>query len=261
MMQKREQVEPVILHVPPGSPGWMFAAADTLLALHIGGGAVGVVSGGTTLVARKGGRLHRVAGTVFLAAMLVMAGIGAAVAPFLPDRPSALAGVLTLYLVLTGWMTMKQKPGKTGALEIGGLLIALSVAAAGMILIRLAANSPTHRLDGEPAMALYLFVIVGMIAAAGDARVLLRGGIAGAQRLARHLWRMCFALFVAAASFFLGQTKILPALMRGSPLLFVPAFAPLGVMAFWLIRVRLAKGLRGFASARPSGIDNRLEAA
>jgi len=33
----------------------MFAAADSLLVLHIGGGMVGLVSGGMALVARKGG--------------------------------------------------------------------------------------------------------------------------------------------------------------------------------------------------------------
>ena len=31
-----------------------------------------------------------------------------------------------------------------------------------------------------------------------------------AQRIARHLWRMCFAFFIATGSFFLGQQDILP---------------------------------------------------
>jgi hypothetical protein len=69
--------------------------------------------------------------------------------------------------------------------------------------------------------------------------MILRGGISGSARIARHLWRMSAALTIASGSFFLGQQRIMPAYMRGSPWLFVPVFAPLLLMVFWLIRVRL----------------------
>ncbi|HEX8622912.1 MAG TPA: hypothetical protein VF718_13175, partial [Allosphingosinicella sp.] len=42
-------------------------------------------------------------------------------------------------------------------------------------------------------------------------------------------------------SFFLGQQDVLPEAVRGSPILFLLAFAPFGVMAFWLARLRFAK--------------------
>ena len=56
---------------------------------------------------------------------------------------------------------------------------------------------------------------VAVLAAAGDVRMLVRGGVFGAQRVARHLWRMCFGLFIATGSFlgtatstrFPGRTK------------------------------------------------------
>jgi hypothetical protein len=50
---------------------------------------------------------------------------------------------------------------------------------------------------------------------------------------------MCFAFFIATGSFFLGQQKVMPKIVHGSPVLFVLAFAPFAVMLFWLIRVRL----------------------
>jgi len=31
-----------------------------------------------------------------------------------------------------------------------------------------------------------------LLAAAGDIRMLVRGGVFGAKRIVRHLWRMCF---------------------------------------------------------------------
>ena len=41
-----------------------------------------------------------------------------------------------------------------------------------------------------------------------------------------------------------GGLVALPATVRGSPGLFVLAFAPFGVMAFWLVRVRLGRRWR-----------------
>ena len=42
----------------------------------------------------------------------------------------------------------------------------------------------------------------------------------------------------ASASFFLGQQKVMPLWMHGSPVLTVLGTAPLGFLIFWLIRVR-----------------------
>jgi hypothetical protein len=79
------------------------------------------------------------------------------------------------------------------------------------------------------------------MAAAFDLKVILSGGIAGVPRLARHLWRMCVGLFVAAGSFFFGQQQVMPELVQGSPLLAVPPFAVLGLMVFWLLKLRFAR--------------------
>lgn len=71
--------------------------------------------------------------------------------------------------------------------------------------------------------------------------MILRGGISGAPRIARHLWRMCLALFIATGSFFFGQQKVMPEFVRGTPILLALAIAPLVLMIFWLIRVRFSK--------------------
>jgi hypothetical protein len=44
---------------------------------------------------------------------------------------------------------------------------------------------------------------------------------------------MCFAFFVATGSFFMGQQDVLPQVVRGSPVLFVLALAPIALMLFW----------------------------
>ena len=78
---------------------------------------------------------------------------------------------------------------------------------------------------------------VAVLAAAGDIRMLARGGVFGAKRVVRHLWRMCFSFFIATGSFFLGQQQVFPAAWRGSVVLFVPALLPLVLLIFWLFRV------------------------
>jgi hypothetical protein len=87
----------------------------------------------------------------------------------------------------------------------------------------------------------FVFASFAAFGAALDLRMILRGGISGAPRIARHLWRMCFALFFATSFFFIGQQKVMPASVRGSPWLFIPALAPLALMVFWLVRVRFTR--------------------
>jgi hypothetical protein len=84
---------------------------------------------------------------------------------------------------------------------------------------------------------------VCLLAGLLDLNAILRSPLSGKQRIARHLWRMCVAFFIATGSFFLGQQDALPQAVRGSPLLFVPAFAPILVMLFWLVRIRFAKAI------------------
>jgi hypothetical protein len=52
-----------------------------------------------------------------------------------------------------------------------------------------------------------LMASITLLAAAGDLRMLVRGGLFGAKRIARHLWRMCFGLFIASGSFFFGPSN------------------------------------------------------
>jgi len=93
-----------------------------------------------------------------------------------------------------------------------------------------------------------------LLAAAGDVRMLLRGGVLGTQRIVRHLWRMSFGLFIATGSFFLGQAvKVFPFLANQTNLLIIPAVLPLLLLVFWLFRVRFTpayKSMPGVSDVR-----------
>ena len=61
------------------------------------------------------------------------------------------------------------------------------------------------------------------------------------QRLARHLWRMCFALFIAAGSFFSIRArvaKVLPEPFLAAPMRMLPILFVFVAMFYWLWRLR-----------------------
>jgi hypothetical protein len=241
------------LQAPPGSPWWLQIGAAALLLVHIAGGSLALVAGGAALALRKGSRRHALAGTLFVGAMLAMAAIGATVSPLLvtargdPRWFDSLAGCFTLYLVATGWATVRRKAGTTGRFEIAAALYACVAAATAVGLAVEAAGRPTGTLAGYGPEGYGIFAALFALAAGLDLSVILRGGVIGVPRLARHLWRMCAGLFIAAGSFFFGQQQVMPEWVQGSSWLAVPPFAVLGLMLFWLVKLRLPRQLNRFA--------------
>jgi hypothetical protein len=72
----------------------------------------------------------------------------------------------------------------------------------------------------------------------GELHVLVIKRLSNVSRIARHLWRMCFSLFIASGSFFLGQPQVFPEPLRESLFLYGAALAPLPIMLFWLGKIR-----------------------
>ena len=237
------------IHVPSGSPWWVYAAADTALALHVGGGMTGLVAGTAAAIAPKGGRFHAVAGQVFVAAMLIMAGVGALVAPLLPQRLNIAAGVFTLYLVLSAWMTVRHKPGDAGRIEAATMLVGTAALAVCLRLICVGNESADGTVDGQDYHPAFVFAFLATLGVLLDLRMLRGGGVSGAPRVARHLWRMCLALFIASGSFFLGQPQLFPIWALHSNALFAPALAPLVLLVVWMVRVRAGRRWRSVVAS------------
>jgi hypothetical protein len=188
---------------------------------------------------RKGARLHRLFGTIFFLSILTMSLMGAYLAVLIPQRATAVVGLFTFYFVATAWMTVKRRAGTTGAFEVAACMFAFGAAALLLVWGIMAATSPTGELDDIPPTPYWIAASFAAFVAVLDLKVLLQGGITGAHRIARHLWRMCFALFFACSNFFLGQQKVMPVSIRGSKFLYVPEIIVLGLMVFWLLRVLL----------------------
>lgn len=218
--------------------------ASPILLLHISGGGIGLLSGAIALSFRKGSRPHVVAGNVFFISLLTASAAGAYMAFRNSEMDNVFGGVLTFYLVATAWVTARRRDGERSTFDYIGLLVALAIAAVAVIYWIEAVNSQTGTKNGSPASAYVLPGFVALIAAIGDARIVLRGGLCGAQRIARHLWRMCFALFVASASIFLARPQLFPAVLSKTHVLLLLGILPLIFMVFWLGRLLFIKAFK-----------------
>ena len=233
------------LEVGPDAPFWIRLATDALLYAHIGGGAVGLVSGVAAIATRKGRPLHRLAGQIFFVSMFITYLIGAGVAPFLEEgqRPNFVAGILALYLLVTALLTVRQRgPVRVNWRHYTGLATALGITLMGVGFMYMGANSPSGTVDGSPPQAFILFIVAGSFAAFGELNVILRQALSYTARISRHLWRMCFSMFIASGSLFLGQPQVFPEGFSQTAWPFLLAFAPLIALIVWQGLLRLRGG-------------------
>jgi len=141
-----------------------------LLPIHIAAGGLALVLGAVALMVKKGGTIHRRSGLLFVYAMLIM-GVSA----------------------VSPW---------TRRINVAAVTVPVALTLLGIMAGVKAHNSPRGVLNGVPFVMHFFIATVRLLAAAGDVRIMRIGVPRGGPRLARHLWRMCFALFIAAGSFF-----------------------------------------------------------
>jgi hypothetical protein len=197
--------------------------------------------------------------------MLTLAAAAVYLAILKHQTPNIVGGFLTFYLIGTASLTARRRGGETSRLDWVALLIPLAIGILnwmnGLKVVRSGASSQ----DGVPVGMIFFMGSVCLLTAAGDVRMLVRGGVLGAKRIARHLWRMCFGLFIAAGSFFLGLSnrplRLLSTVGLGqhlSPALFstslylILSVLPLILLIFWLVRVRFTSAYNGKSMPRGS---------
>jgi len=218
-----------------------------LLSIHIAAGGLAIVLGAMALLAKKGGTIHRRSGLLFVCAMLAL-GTTAALLGFRksPTDGNVFGGLMTIYFVGTALTTVRPVSSWTRRSHVAALIVAVGLALVDIAGGVKALNSPRGSLNGVPFVMHFFIAGVMILAATGDVRVLRFGVPSGGRRLARHLWRMCFALFIAAGSFFSVRervAKILPQPFTTAPMRVLPILLLFGAMFYWLWKVRSRRTL------------------
>ena len=136
----------------------------TLLPIHIIAGLVGLIAGALALSVRKGAKLHCKSGMIFVYAMLVVSITGTVMGALLSEMAAVIPGMLTFYLVLTSWLTVRSPVVlKFSWIELSAMLIGLTVGIASISYGFVAKGQPT-----------LLYIIFGAVALLGTF-----GGYAG----------------------------------------------------------------------------------
>lgn len=222
-----------------------------ILLVHVVAGSLGLVSGFVALHAAKGAPLHRKAGMVFVFAMLTMAAFGFVLA-VLHETWAVInisAAIVSAYLVITALTTVRPPSPGSRRLELVAMLVALAVGLT-MLTFGFEAIARGGNRQGIPAFPFFLFGLIGLFGGIGDLRRMRAPAPTGTARIARHLWRMSMALFIAAMSFFLGQADEFPKAIRNPALLAIPPLSVIVTMLYWVCRIRIRRALRGLVVLR-----------
>jgi uncharacterized membrane protein len=231
-----------------------------LLLIHVAAGGLAMVLGAVPLMTEKGGTIHRRVGLLFVCAMLVM-GTSASILAFRksPTDSNVPGGFMVAYFVVTALTTVRPVSPWTRHINVAMLTVPVGLALLDIAGGVKAFNSPRGFLNGVPFLMYFFLAAVLILAAIGDVRIMRSGPLLGGPRLARHLWRMCFALFIAAGSFFSVRervAKVLPAPFTTAPMRALPIVLLFVAMFYWLWRVR---GRRTLPGARPTRFDANSE--
>ena len=222
-----------------------------VLVAHFGAGLVGLVAGTVALSVAKGGRLHKQTGTIFMWAMITTGVLASSIAVYEGKWNMVAGGIFTAYLAFTAVSTVKPSFRARWS-DVALMIFALANAAVSYAYGVVVWQRPRHMIAGVPAGMIFFMATISLLAAVGDARMIREGSLRGARRIARHLWRLCFGLFIATGSFFIGQSQFVPRPIRVMPLLFTLGVAPLLLLLYWMWRVRLRQRLAGLILAAPT---------
>lgn len=212
---------------------------SAITIVHVGAGALAVLAGAMAAVTRKGGSTHITAGRLFVALMIASSLLGAILGLIKFDDYfiTFFAGILAIYLVVSGWLTASGRNG-VAVVMLGALNVANFAALVTLGCIALAnSGGRIFGFAGEDYLFLAGMSGVGLLF---DVSLMFRNQLVGKHRIARHLWRMLLGFFIAAGSAFTGPgASAFPESLQQSGVLAGPELLIALLMLFYLGRTLL----------------------
>ncbi|MBD1581137.1 hypothetical protein [Pseudoalteromonas sp. S16_S37] len=210
---------------------------SAVLYSHIFFGAIAVIAGYIALFTSKGKARHIQSGNWFVITMVLMAIPGIVIAYMMPMIITAIAGFFTIYLVLSGVGVFKFAHARRGCLNLALCIGAFVIGLYSLLCGYWATQSQSGFYQGVTLEPYIMFGVLPIISALLDIRYMLVQTLTSTVRLTRHVWRMCFALFIAVGSFVGQGLKSAPDAIGSFVLVEYADVIILLTMLYWLVRV------------------------
>lgn len=206
------------------------------ITLHAVGGFISLISGTTSVIARKGNVWHKKSGMIFYYGMLT-AGISGIVASLLPDHNSPflfVVGLFSVYLVLSGYRALRFKRVRKMTDVRWDKVISWSMAIVGLGMIGyglyLVFKSVTM------GWVLVIFGAIGLLNAINDLRAMRDLKLLRKKYLRLHIGKISGAYIAAFTAFFV-TNSVLPSLLSW----LLPSVFGFIFISYWMRKTRLGK--------------------
>jgi uncharacterized membrane protein len=211
------------------------------LALHIAGGAIGLLTGLYNIIRNKGGKQHRAVGRIFVYAMLTAGSTSLILAVLHPNYFLFIVGVFTLYMVGTGYryMRLRDRSKLPAAMD---WVLAIVMAVAGVVFIGLGLRS---LLQGVMFGLVFMtFGFFGLVFVKQDVDNYRGRARAVNFWLLSHLQRMTGAFIASLTAFLVVNAKYMPAALPSYVYWLLPTLVLVPFIIRWSRRYEIRKAAK-----------------
>lgn len=205
--------------------------------IHFAIGTLSMLAGAAAFLLPKGRPAHVSAGRAFAVSMLLLCASGLYMSITRQIVFTTFLSLFAAHAVTTSWLAAARSAGQLGGPERGLALLIAGVGLASLVTGAWVMRTPSGALDGLPPAGFFSLGGVAILIALIDLQALVRQPLSPRHRIARHLWRMGFSMFIATFIFFFGNNHVLPEVLRTEVMLTLPVLGVVLATVIGLVRV------------------------
>ncbi len=208
---------------------------------HFAVGCVAIIVGFAAFAARKGARIHRSAGAIFVVTMLLLTMSGLWLSFARDILFTVFLSTIAFHAVFTGWATAAKKSRVGMMANKASPLVSAAITIGAVFGGAKAAAAPGGMMNGLPPAAFYVIAMTAFLIFVFDLTFNLAGAPSEQRRITRHVWRMGFSFFLATGIFFFGNNHVLPEILRTPVFLSAPVIAVIVWTVYYAVRTRFSR--------------------
>lgn len=209
----------------------MEATIKVLIFIHAGFGGIALLAGFISMIAKKGGQVHKKSGLVFYYSMIISAVVAMFVA-FMPNHQSPFLfaiGIFSMYFVITGKRALKFKHKNPNLLPDKWIARIMIISGILMILLPIVVSKTIN-------IVLCVFAVVGIVFSVKDLILYKNPEKLKKSWLKLHLGKMIGA-YIAATTAFVVVNQFFPSIYGW----FIPGIVGGFFIMYWIRKLNVKK--------------------